>query len=132
MIEKFCITRSGQSAKRHNKIIDRWFNHCDKKEIPFISLHRKFSRTNIHHDYISMSKEKDPLFFGENGKVLSKEIKELIYRVANENDDNRMSYSTSGAVTFIYDVPNNIAESVAKELFDLITRHCTNNINDNE
>lgn len=124
MTQKYCLTLSTQKAGKRREIEDNWFHKCREKKIPFITVRQKADNSDIHHDYINLPVEFDGTFFDASGNRLADEIISMYRRFYAQVPESKMSVTTSSCVTWFLDVPNAIAPSLAKELFDLISLRC--------
>jgi hypothetical protein len=121
--QKYCLTLSTQKAGKRREIEDNWFHECRKKKIPFVTVHQKAVNSDIHHDYISLPANLDDVFSGTNGDGLTDDIISLFRQFYKQVPGSVMSVKTSSDVTWFGDVPNDIALTLAEELFDLISLH---------
>lgn len=123
MTQKYCLTLSTQKADKRREIESNWFHECRKKKIPFVTVYQKASKSDIHHDYINLPADLDGIFSGTNGDSLADDIISLFRRLHTQVPGSAMSVKTSSDVTWFRDVPNDIALTLAEELFDLISLH---------
>lgn len=123
-MKKYCLTKSTQSENKRWQIVNDWYWHSKWKQIPYIRLKQRARRTDIHWDYITYPISMDDAFDGENRERLRREILDMFSRMAEETRDPRITCMASGWTADFHNVPNGVVEGFAKELFDMIVRHC--------
>ncbi|ECC3818457.1 hypothetical protein AIE71_21770 [Salmonella enterica subsp. enterica] len=122
-MKKYCLTKSTQSRNVRWQTENDWYWHCKKQQIPYICLEQRVSLTDIRWDYITYRADTDDVFDNLQGKKLISETVEVFSTLMKEAGNTRARCNATGWTAALYDVPNNIADRLAKELFDLISQH---------
>lgn len=124
MKQKYCQTKSTQSAKTRTRITEEWFYTCEQEQIPCIRLNWTDSRANIHWDHFSYLRTMDDAFSGDNGEKLRGCVLDMFRRLAEEHRDTKMECMAARDTVDLARLPGKAAENIAAELYDIIARHC--------
>jgi hypothetical protein len=93
-----------------------WFNHCSRKQIPYVTLRYRTSLADVEWDYISFNHDVDPIL-ERNKDGIQKGALSIFEKYANE----RSEYSINNHVIFFKKLRIDSAEKAATELYGLIS-----------
>lgn len=123
-MKKYCLTKSKQSRNISWETVNNWYWRCMKYQVPYIHIEQRVSLSDIRWDYITYRARMDDAFDKQQGEKLSSEAMEMFSEMMRASNNTRAKCNANGWTIVFYDVPNSLAEGVAKELFNLISRHC--------
>lgn len=108
------------SAKKSNDKIDDWFDHCRRKQIPYITVKTRTKFANIHWDYISYDAEIDSILC-KNENLIKDGVRQVVKKYLNENT----SYSANCNLIYVDNIHLTDARMAAEEIYDLIATYAT-------
>jgi hypothetical protein len=106
------------------RVENAWFDHCRSNRLPFITVKRRIKYANVDWDYIAYPGELDEVFLSAKANTLN----EAAIAVFGKYSNAKSSYRVTGNLFFFRDIPIEHAALLAEDLFDLIQRYVSDNV----
>ncbi|MCK7546318.1 hypothetical protein MLC59_19370 [Marinobacter bryozoorum] len=99
-----------------------WLEHCELKQIPFITVKTRSKYADVHWDYITYSNEVDEIL-----ESIGTTLRDSAVEIFNQYASKKSRYTASGHLVWFKNLEIEQAREAASDLYDLVVRSIERN-----